>query len=74
VERDWLKYDLSTVVFKPQQMTGDELQEGVRWTMKEFYSLSSITKRLFPPPFKTLPHAVLYNLGRKAALLKVIKK
>lgn len=74
VERDWLKYDLSTVVFKPQQMTREELQEGVRWTMKEFYSLSSITKRLFPPPFKTLPHAVLYNLGRKAALLKVIKK
>ncbi len=71
VERDWSKYDFSTVVFEPKQMTGEELQEGVRWAMREFYSLSSIAKRLFPPPFKALPHGVAYNLGRKAALLKI---
>ncbi len=70
VERDWSKYDLSTVVFEPKQMTREELQEGVRWAMQEFYSLFSITKRLFPPPFKALPHVAAYNLGRKAALLK----
>ncbi len=70
VERDWSKYDLSTVVFEPKQMTREELQEGVRWATQEFYSLFSITKRLFPPPFKALPHMVAYNLGRKAALLK----
>lgn len=73
IERDWSKYDFSTVVFRPKQMTREELQEGVRWTMREFYSLSSITKRLFPPPFKTLPQVIIYNLGRKAALLKVVK-
>jgi len=72
VERDWSKYNFSTVVFEPRQMTKRELQEGVRWAMREFYSLFSITKRLFPPPFKELPRSVAYNLGRKAALLKVV--
>jgi len=71
VERDWSKYDFSTVVFEPKQMTGGELRDGVRWAMREFYSLFSVTKRLFPPPFKTLPRSVAYNLGRKAALLKI---
>lgn len=74
VVRDWSKYDLSTVVFKPRQMTAEELQEGVRWTMKKFYSLSSIAKRLFPPPFKTLPSIVAYNLSRKVHFLRSLKK
>jgi radical SAM superfamily enzyme YgiQ (UPF0313 family) len=74
VVRDWSKYDLSTVVFQPKQMSREELQEGVRWSMKRFYSVGSMLKRLFPPPFKTLPHVVAYNLSRKAHLLKVTKK
>ncbi|MBU4128722.1 B12-binding domain-containing radical SAM protein [bacterium] len=74
VVRDWSKYNLSTVVFQPKQMTREELQEGVRWTMKKFYSLFSMTKRLFPPPFKTLPHIIAYNLSRKAHFLKSLKK
>ena len=71
IKRDWSKYDFSTVVFEPKQMTMEELQEGIHWTMKEFYSLSSITRRLFPPPFKTLSHMIGYNLVRKSNLLKV---
>ena len=71
IKRDWSKYDFSTVVFEPKQMTMEELQEGIHWTMKEFYSLSSITRRLFPPPFQTLSHMIGYNLIRKSNLLKV---
>ena len=52
-------------------MVKDELQEGVHWTMKGFYSLPSIAKRLFPPPFKNMFHAAIYNLIRKGTLRRV---
>jgi len=74
IERDWSKYNLSTVVFKPKQMTKEELQKGVCWAMRKFYSLPSIARRLFPPPFKTLPHIVAYNLSRKANFLQSLKR
>ena len=45
--RDWSKYNArSDVVFRPRQMTPDQLQGGVEWVTKQFYSLSSISRRL----------------------------
>lgn len=46
---DWSRYDMATVVFKPKAMTVEQLQEGFWWVNKEFYSLRSMTRRIFQP-------------------------
>lgn len=44
--RDWSKYNLTTVVFKPKNMTEKELFEGARKVAKEFYSLPNVIIRV----------------------------
>lgn len=43
---DWAKYDGKHVVFHPKRMTAEQLQQGFYWANHEFYSLSSVWKRL----------------------------
>ncbi|WP_019850212.1 B12-binding domain-containing radical SAM protein [Desulfitobacterium sp. PCE1] len=44
---DWSKYNgRRDVVFKPKNMTCEELLEGFNWVNSQFYSLKSIGKRL----------------------------
>jgi len=44
--RDWSKYNLWNVVFKPKNMTEEELLNGVIRMHKEFYSRKLHTKRM----------------------------
>uniref|UniRef100_A0A7V0Z3J3 B12-binding domain-containing radical SAM protein n=1 Tax=candidate division WOR-3 bacterium TaxID=2052148 RepID=A0A7V0Z3J3_UNCW3 len=46
ITEDWSKYNHSTVVFKPKNMTVEELIEGYYLLKKEFYSVSNICKRI----------------------------
>jgi len=43
--KEWSKYDYDRAVFRPKLMEPEELEEGVRWTVSEFYSRSSIISR-----------------------------
>ena len=43
--RDWSKYNQVDVVFQPKNMSAEELIEGTRKTIKEFYSYHNIIKR-----------------------------
>lgn len=45
---DWEKYDMNHVVYQPQKMTPEQLQEGFDWANKRLYGYGSIFKRLFP--------------------------
>jgi len=45
--RDWSKYDLEHVVFKPKNMSPEELEEGIRNISRKFYSASNLTKNIF---------------------------
>jgi radical SAM superfamily enzyme YgiQ (UPF0313 family) len=47
VSFDWEKYDQGQVVYRPAQMTGDELRLGHARAFRDFYSLPSIASR-FP--------------------------
>jgi radical SAM superfamily enzyme YgiQ (UPF0313 family) len=47
VSFDWEKYDQGHVVFRPAQMSGDELRRGESRAYETFYSLASIASR-FP--------------------------
>ena len=46
---DWSKYDMATVVYRPKQMTVEELQEGFWKVNRSFYSIPSMLKRVFNP-------------------------
>jgi radical SAM superfamily enzyme YgiQ (UPF0313 family) len=46
--RDWDLYDMGHVVFRPQKMTMEQLQEGHDWANQRFYSYPSMLKRLWP--------------------------
>lgn len=47
VSFDWTKYDQGTVVYRPAQMSGDELRLGHRFAYERFYAPSSMLRR-FP--------------------------
>jgi len=70
--RDWSKYNArADVVFRPRQMTPDQLQAGVEWTTKQFYSLSSISRRLLAGSRTGLWWNLPRNLGYKMAFDKL---
>ena len=70
--RDWSKYNARTdVVFHPRQMTPDQLQGGVEWVTKQFYSLSSISRRLLAESRTGLWWNIPRNLGYKMAFDKL---
>lgn len=43
---DWSKYDMAHVVYRPENMTPDELQEGYLAANRRFYSIGSMFRRL----------------------------
>lgn len=44
---DWSLYDSSRVVYRPKTMTPEQLLEGYHRTLKGFYSVSSVCRRLW---------------------------
>jgi len=45
ITKDWSRYNQMDIVFKPKNMTVEELYEGTRKVAKEFYSWPNIIKR-----------------------------
>ena len=46
LSENWSHYNNTTVVFRPKNMTPDELTEGYEFVRRSFYSLSSIARRI----------------------------
>jgi len=46
IHRNWSKYDMSHTVFRPKNMTAEELQQGYAWALKYLASPTSIFSRL----------------------------
>lgn len=62
---NWSLYDAQHVVFRPRNMTPDELQEGHRWAWRETYTIPNIFKRLINArilPQVMIPANLAYNL------------
>ena len=53
---NWQDYNHRTVVFRPKNLTPEELAEGLIWLGKNFYTKTSIFSRLF----YNLHHPLLY--------------
>ena len=47
LETDWSKYTMRNVVYKPKNMTPEELLEGVKKMYIEFYSTQNTIRRIF---------------------------
>lgn len=47
LESDWSKYTMRNVVFKPKNLTPEEILEGVKRMYIEFYSTQNTVKRIF---------------------------
>ena len=64
VDRDWAMYDVEHCVYKPKNMTKEELEEGIAWAWKEAYSVKNIFKRLDFSKRKTIKSVfMLLNIG-----------
>jgi len=64
VEKDWSMYDFGTPVFKPSKMSAEDLMKGEEWAIREFYSWSSILRRL--PPLSDWSRLILYLVSNVA--------
>lgn len=62
LHRDWRYYDREHVVFRPQRMSPQELEEGTLWAYQRIYSIASILRRM-PPNWRHLFFYLAVNLG-----------
>ncbi len=64
IERDFAMYDVEHCVYKPKQMTKQELENGIAWAWKETYKWKNIFKRLDLTKIKTIKSIyMLVNIG-----------
>jgi len=73
-DRDWSHYDMSHVVFKPKQMTVQELQEGYLWAQKYICAPRSIFKRLLWGPRHHFFYFLMSNFILRGAQMEVIRR
>jgi radical SAM superfamily enzyme YgiQ (UPF0313 family) len=62
VSFDWEKYDQANVVYKPRNMTGEELRLGHRRAYETFYSMSSIARRFPYDGGRNVLEWTIYNM------------
>ncbi|MBF0443159.1 MAG: radical SAM protein [Oligoflexales bacterium] len=46
LHKNWKYYDTQHVVFRPDRMTPQQLEDGFKWAVRETFKISSIRKRL----------------------------
>ena len=68
IDRDWAKYHTSEVIFRPENMTIDELQQGYWWTFRKTYTLRNIIKRCIRSPKNIMFRIAMNYSYRKKAL------
>jgi radical SAM superfamily enzyme YgiQ (UPF0313 family) len=73
LHNDWEKYDTAHVVFRPEKMTVEQLEQGFIWLYKKTLSLGSIVLRLARA--RTNPQFFLPdNLAFRSCLLKMLRE
>jgi len=74
IEKDWSKYTFGNVVFKPKNMSPEELEQGTNWVRSKFYSFGSMWRRR--PPLSDWLRCIIYcvaNIGYRIQILKISK-
>jgi radical SAM superfamily enzyme YgiQ (UPF0313 family) len=73
VSYDWTRYDQANVVYRPAQMTGDELRLGQTAAYERFYSVPSIAKRFPVLGRRKRTQWTIYNLFMKKGAATDVK-
>jgi radical SAM superfamily enzyme YgiQ (UPF0313 family) len=73
VSYDWTKYDQANVVYRPAQMTGDQLRLGQTAAYERFYSVPSIAKRFPVLGRRKRTQWTIYNLFMKKGAATDVK-
>jgi radical SAM superfamily enzyme YgiQ (UPF0313 family) len=73
VSYDWTRYDQANVVYRPAQMTGDELRLGQTAAYERFYSVPSIAKRFPVRGRRKRTQWTIYNLFMKKGAATDVK-
>ena len=73
VSYDWTKYDQANVVYRPAQMTGDQLRLGQTAAYERFYSVPSIAKRFPALGRRKRTQWTIYNLFMKKGAATDVK-
>lgn len=60
---NWDLYDVEHVVFRPRQMSPEQLQEGLDWSWRQSYGWRSILGRMTAADWSGLPLWISLNLG-----------
>jgi len=71
--KDWSQYTESNVLFEPKNMTKEELYEGVRSMVENYYSFSNVARRTLDNHKLNLPRFVCkasYNLSNDRHYIK----
>lgn len=68
---DYSKYDFRHIVFKPKNMTPNQVYNGVSWLTKEFYSKKSVAKRFLLKLWDFLTHPSIRRLLVVVGLLAI---
>lgn len=66
LHRDWDKYDTAHVVFRPAQMTPDELHLGYDWLYRRLFSMQSIWRRRPEQTAAVLPYLAMSLLYKRS--------
>ncbi len=69
-DRDWSKYHTGEVIFKPKNMTADELQRGYWWIYHKTYRLNHMLKRSLRSP-RNIAIRIGVNLSYRNKALKM---
>nr|KXH76523.1 MAG: hypothetical protein AM324_04800 [Candidatus Thorarchaeota archaeon SMTZ1-83] len=71
LSKDWSKYTIGHVVFRPKKMSPEQLQEGSDWAWREFYSIRRIAKRFtrsFHWGFKSAIPILIFQFAYRSLL------
>jgi len=73
VSYDWTKYDQANVVFRPAQMTGDQLRLGQTAAYERFYSVPSMLRRFPVLGARKRTQWTIYNIFMKKGAATDVK-
>lgn len=75
LDRDWGKYHTGEVIFRPKNMSPDELQRGYWWAYHNTYSITNIIRRCVRSP-RNIVSRIGMNISyrRKARRMPAIPK
>jgi hypothetical protein len=55
IERDWAKYDMTSVVIRPRKMTPEALEGGVAWAYGQIPGIKTCLEATFTGPVTGAP-------------------